>query len=129
MIDVHAIASAAIQKVNPDTQVVWVRSTGGYTTDASGHRTPHTESRSVAANVQGLSAKDLEHTDGLNIQGVLRSVHLYGDVQGVVRADQKGGDVLQFAQAPGGPPRNWRVTSVMETWPTWCRVIVMLQNP
>ena len=129
MIDVHALASAAIQPVNPDKQVIWLRSTGGYTTNAAGHRTPITESVPVSANVQGLSAKDLEHTDGQNMQGVMRSVHLYGNAQGIVRTDQQGGDVLQFPEVDGGPPRNWRVTLVMETWPTWCRVIVTLQNP
>jgi len=129
MIDVHALASSAIQQVNSDIQVLWLRSTGATTTDAAGHRAPVLESQTVSANVQGLSAKDLEHTDGLNMQGVMRSVHLYGNVQGIVRADQKGGDILQFPQAPGGPVCDWRVTSVMETWPDWCRVIVTLQNP
>ena len=129
MIDVHALANSAIQPVNQDIPVIWIRSTGGYTTDAVGHRTPITASQTVNANVQGLSAKDLEHTDGLNIQGVMRSVHLYGNVQGIVRADQQGGDILQFPEAPGGPVRNWRVTLVMETWANWCRVIVTLQNP
>ncbi|MCL2887521.1 MAG: hypothetical protein FWF20_12270 [Betaproteobacteria bacterium] len=129
MINVHALASGAIQQVNADTPVVWLRSTGSYTTDAAGHRAPVMASQTVDANVQGLSASDLQHAEGLNIQGVLRSVHLYGNVQGVVRADQQGGDILQFPAEPGGAARNWRVIQVMETWPTWCRVLVHLQNP
>ncbi|MCL1960774.1 MAG: hypothetical protein FWG56_03100 [Desulfovibrionaceae bacterium] len=30
MIDVHALTSAAIQQVNADTPVLWLRSTGEY---------------------------------------------------------------------------------------------------
>lgn len=67
--------------------------------------------------------------DALNIEGVARSVHMVGNVQGVVRADQKGGDILQFPEMPGGTVRNWRVVSVMETWPTYSRVLAILQNP
>jgi len=54
-------------------------------------------------------------------------VYMYGNVQGVVRADQQGGDILVFPEIPGGVNRNWRVISVAETWPTWAHVIVVLQ--
>lgn len=128
MMDIRQIANSAIQITNPNISVTWLRSTG-YTTGTDGTRTPTTTSSTVEAQVQGLSAQDLQHVDALNIEGVKRSVHMYGDVQGVVRADQKGGDILQFPEVPGGAVRNWRVISVMETWPTWARVIVALQNP
>jgi hypothetical protein len=127
MINVRALANQAIQTVNPDTDIVLVRSTG-YTTDANYRRQPTTVTQNVKGNVQGLSAKDLQHVDGLNIEGVLRSVHLYGNVQGVVRPNDAGGDVLRFPEVLGGPVRDWRVVSVLETWATWCRVVVALQN-
>lgn len=129
MINVRALANTAIQGVNPNISIDWVRSIGGYTTNADFTRTPVTTTTTVQGNVQGLSGQDLKHVEGLNIQGVFRSVHLYGDVQGVVRADQKGGDILQFPETPGAAFKSWRVISVMETWPTWCRVLVCLQNP
>ena len=129
MIHVRAMANRLIQQVNQDIVGTWVRSTGGYTTAADGTRTPETYSKGVLMQVQAMTGKDLAHVDGLGIQGVMRSVVMWGDVQGIVRADQKGGDVLQFAERMGGPVRNWLVVSVMETWPTWARVIVALQNP
>jgi hypothetical protein len=64
----------------------------------------------------------------MNIQGVMRSVHIFGNIQGVVRIDQQGGDILQFPELPGGAIRNWKVIQVMETWPTWSRVLVALQS-
>lgn len=124
--NLHAIASPVISAVNPMISVIWLQSTG-YTTNAAGARTPTTTSTTVQGQVQALSATDLRHIDGLNITGVLRSVYLYGNVAGIVRVDQQGGDILQFPEVPGGAMRNWLVNQVMETWPDWCRVIVTLQ--
>jgi len=83
----------------------------------------------AASLIKLIPQKYLGDVQGAVMRSIMRSVHLYGNVQGIVRTDSQGGDVLQFPEAPGGPPRNWRVTLVMETWPTWCRVIVTLQNP
>jgi len=124
----RSIVNGAIQGINRDQTVTWV-SNQGYTTAPDGTRTPNRTSQTVQANVQALSGTDLRHVDGLNLQGVMRSVYLYGDVEGIVRADGKGGDMLQFPEVPGGTTRNWLVNQVMEVWPTWCRVIVTLQNP
>lgn len=123
----RSIVNGAIQGINRDTVVTWVQSSG-YTTAPDGKRTPTQTSTPVCANVQALSGTDLRHMDGLNMQGVMRSVYLYGDVEGIVRANGKGGDILQFPMTPGGTVQNWLVTQVMETWSSWCRVIVTLQN-
>jgi hypothetical protein len=126
-VKLRTIANAAIQGINADQYVVWVMNQG-YTTQPDGTRTPNQTSRTVRANVQALSGSDLRHVDGLGLQGVMRSVYLYGDVEGIVRADNKGGDVLQFPQVPGGTVNDWLVTQVLEVWPHWCKVIVTLQN-
>jgi hypothetical protein len=126
-VNLRGIVNGAIQGINPDTVVTWVQS-NGYTTAADGTRTPSVTSQPVNANVQPLSGTDLRLVDGMNIQGMMRSVYLYGDVEGIVRADGKGGDILQFPAVPGGIDHNWLVTQVMETWSTWCRVIVTLQK-
>lgn len=124
----RTIANGAIQGINRDQQIMWVQNIG-YTTAPDGTRTPGQTSTPVNANVQALSGTDLRHMDGLNIQGVMRSVYLYGDVEGIVRAQGRGGDMLQFPMTPGSDVQNWLVTQVMESWPHWCRVIVTLQNP
>lgn len=124
----RSIVNGAIQGINCDQQITWVQS-AGYTTAPDGTRTPTQTSTQVRANVQALSGSDLRHMDGLNVQGVMRSVYLYGDVEGIVRANGQGGDMLQFPMTPSGTVQNWLVTQVLETWPTWCKVIVTLQNP
>jgi len=112
---------------NPNRQINWVQSTG-YTTNAAGKRTPTVQTLTVQAQIQALSTSDLKHVDGLNIQGVMRSVYIYGQAAGVIRANQIGGDILVFSESKGGTPRNWLITQVMENYPDWCRVIVTLQQ-
>jgi hypothetical protein len=77
--NLRKIANQNIQAINPNITVTWTQSTG-YTTDAAGHRTPTSVSAPVQAQVQALSTTDLKHIDGLNMQGNMRAVYLYGDV-------------------------------------------------
>lgn len=124
--NVRSMANAATSTVTRNTMATLVKNQG-YTTDAAGHRTPLQQFLPVRAQVQGVSANDLQHLDGMNVQGVMRSVHLHGDIGGVVRIDQKGGDTLLFAEVPTAAPQTWLVVKVMETWQHWCRVIVVMQ--
>ena len=125
--NLRSMVNGYTQITNPNILINWIQSTG-YTTDDAGRRTPTTLMLSVKAQVQALSATDLQHTDGLNITGVMRSVYMYGNAAGVVRADQIGGDILVFPEIPNGRNRNWLITQVVETWSDWCHVIVTLQQ-
>lgn len=125
--NLHNIVRSAITSVNPDISATLLRS-NGYTTDAAGKQIPAYLTFTGKIQVQGVSGKDLEHTDFLNIQGVLRTVYLRGNWAGVVRADQKGGDIMKFPQIPGTAVQDWRVVTIKETWPDWCSVIVWLQS-
>ena len=125
--NLRGIANQYTRLTNNNIQVNWVQSTG-YVTDDAGRRTPTTITLTVDAQVQALSTSDLQHTDGLNMTGVMRTVYLYGNAAGVVRADQIGGDILRFPEVPNGTVRNWLITKVVETWSDWCHVIVTLQQ-
>lgn len=114
------------QITNPNVCINWIQSTG-YVTNNAGKRTPTSITLSVEAQIQALSTSDLEHTDGLNITNVMRTVYLYGNAAGVVRADNIGGDILVFPEIPNSSNKNWLITKVVETWPDWCHVIVSLQ--
>lgn len=124
--DIRALANSYTTRINDNLTINWVQATG-YATDAAGHRVPTTSTTAVQAQVQGVSGEDLKHIDGLNMQGVFRSVLMFGNVQGIERSKQRGGDVLQFPEIPGGANSDWRVVSVMETWATWARVLVVMQ--
>lgn len=119
--NLHQIAAGAIGAVNPFINVLYRKSTGS-TQDATFKRTPtYRDFPSTPIQLQGLSAKDLEHLDALNIQGVLRSIHMNGDTQGVNRGDAQGGDLFVIQGV------TWLVVHVMETWPDWSRVVVQKQ--
>ena len=124
--NLRALANALTSQINANQSISWVQNTG-YTINAAGKRTPTTTTVSIMAQIQALSGGDLMHMDGMNLQGVMRTVFMYGNPQGVVRVDSKGGDILQFPEIPGGVTRNWLVTQVIETWPNWAKVVVTLQ--
>lgn len=124
--NLRGISNQYTQSVNPNISVTWLKS-GGYTTNAAGARVPTQISTVIQAQVQGINGTDLRHVDSLALQGVFRSVHMFGNPQGMVRIDAQGGDILQFPEIPGGAVRNWKVIHVAETWPEWGRVIVSLQ--
>jgi len=128
MINVHVAANNAIQVVNPDGLYTFYASTGN-AINAAGKQVPsYAAGANVSMQIQAISARDLKHMEGLNIEGVVRSVHMYGNTQGVVRVTQKGGDLLYFPEVPGGTLRVWKVVKVVETWPDWCHVIVNMQT-
>lgn len=81
----------------------------------------------VPAQIQSMTYRDLQQTDGLNLQGDRRAIYFYGDIEGIVREDRKGGDLVTF---PDGTV--WLVAIVLETWgpsKDWCKVAVTRQNP
>jgi len=55
--NLRGIANRVTQSVNPNIPVAWIRAAGGYTTDATGTRTPITAAPvTVDAQVQALAA-------------------------------------------------------------------------
>lgn len=126
-IDVFGIANSAIQIVNENIPATWRRS-NGYLIDDAGIQTPQYIDTAVKVQSQAVSGDTLAFTEGLNIQGIMRSVYMYGNVQGVVRSDERGGDLLLFSQIPGDPVQTWKVVAVVETWPDWAHVIAVLQT-
>lgn len=128
MINVHVAANNAVQAVNSDVVGTFYASTG-FVVNASKKQVPsYAAGVNVPMQIQAVSARDLQHTERLNIEGLVRSVHMYGNTQGVVRVSQLGGDLLYFKDIPTGTLRVWKVVKVMETWPDWCRVIVSMQT-
>lgn len=129
--NLHSIVRAAINTVNPDITGMWRENTG-YTEAPDGRPVPtYNDHPGIQMQVQALSGKDLRHEAFMSMQGVKRSVYVQGNVQGVVRPDGTGGDRLVFPADRGGPPREWLVVVVLETWTPdaagWCKVGVVLQ--
>lgn len=130
-LNLHAIVRGAINTVNPDLAGFYYAS-NGYATNTAGARTPAYIKTPMQLQVQALSGRDLKHEDFMNMQGVKRSVYMFGNTVGVDRPDVKGGDLLSFPQVSGGTPQLWLVVVVLESWSpdpaSWCKVGVVLQT-
>jgi hypothetical protein len=125
------LVRGAVNAINHDQQIGWLKSTGSTRDPVTGIVTPTYAALQLPwAQIQPVPTDKLAHLDQLNIQGVMRSVYLKDAVATAVRADGTGGDLLQFAELPGGQLRTWLVELVDEVWGNseWCHAICTLQN-
>jgi hypothetical protein len=99
--NLHGIVAPTVGAVNPLTSAA-VQISTGYTTSADGTVTPSYSNLTVLVQVQALTSTEMDQLDGLNLQGVKRAVYTPGWLNGMIRVDSKGGDVMSFAEYPGG---------------------------
>ena len=121
--DLRGIANAATDTVNPNISVT-VQASAGYTVGAGLKQIPaYAAPVTGFAQVQALTADDLRHLDGLNIQGATRSIILRGELNAVVRTNSQGGDLVTIGSD------TWLTVAVLEQWPLWTRAAIQLQVP
>lgn len=127
--NIRAINLNAITNQNPDISAT-IRKSTGYTINADKTRTPtYTDYHGIMIQVQGqMSAPELTLANALNIQGVKDVVYLPGNWHGIVRGDQTGGDIIQYAEEGSATVRNWLIVRILEDWKNWTKVMVCLQN-
>lgn len=128
--NLHKVVRGLVTAVNPDIIASFVKSTGN-ALSPSGKAVPkYAAAVSVKIQVQPMSSGDtaLAQANMINMQGVMRTIFMYGDTQGIVRPSQQGGDLLKFSRIPNGPVSTWLVVGVLETWPTFCKVVACLQQ-
>lgn len=120
--NIYGLATGAISSVNPMTSVLVTPSTGS-TTGPDGSQIPaYGTPYNLFAQVQEFTSTDLRKLDGLNIQGAKFAVYIQGAWNGVVRIAGKGGDLMSFRG------QDWLVVAVLEQWPGWSKLAVVLQN-
>lgn len=121
--DLRGIANGISSMVNPNVAVTVLRSTG-YTIGAGQRQVPtYADGVTGPGQIQALDSDDLKQIDSLNIQGTIRAIYLRGVLAGVVRPDGTGGDLVQMGAD------TWLVVRVLETWPTWTKAAIVLQQP
>jgi hypothetical protein len=130
-LNLRGIANHAIQGVNPNIPVV-VRLPNGFTIDpATRKQIPVYADTSAFGQLQALDSDDLKQTLGLNIQGTIRAMYLYGSVAGVIRPDGSSQSHVVFTSNEAGvtKSREWGVFKVLESWQTWCKIAIVYQDP
>src|ERR1700679_3872036 len=115
--NLHGTVRGAITSINPDKAAQFFASTGPGTPDPSGNVAPtFAAAVPVCVQVQPLSKQDLRHIETLNIQGVFRSIFMFGNPQSVVRPNQQGGDLLTFTQFQGQGVSTWLTIAADGPW-------------
>lgn len=86
----------------------------------------------LMAQVQPLTYKDLMQLDGINQGGQKMGLYTNGDLDGVIRVQVKGGDLIDLPDLPGFPGGSrWLVTQQLEGWVQtagWTKVAMVLQS-
>jgi len=118
--NLHGIVRTNISAVNPNIEAQMLRSTG-FITLPDGTRESTYKEIELRIQVQALTNAEIRQLDGLNIQGNRRAVYLTGHWAGIVRADQRGGDLFRFYD------KTWLAVVLLEAWPGWSKVAVVQQ--
>jgi hypothetical protein len=130
--NLHSIVRGAINSVNADRPALYLASTGN-TVNADFSQTPsYAPGLPVRVQIQPLDKEGLRHVDRLNMTGVFRTVYMFGNTQGIVRVQAKGGDLLQFSTFQGEAVQNWKVVEPAGPWNVndggWTKLVVVLQT-
>lgn len=85
-----------------------------------------TTSLVLNGSVQPMTYRDLAQLEGINVGGARWKIYLEGQVDGVVRPEKKGGDLVSI---PSGPHAGvWLAVQVLEQFPNWVCCAIVLQN-
>lgn len=124
--NLHGIVAPLIGVVNPHIALSIQVSTGSTDTD-DGKQTPtYAAPVTVLGQVQALQYRDIVQMDALNLQGTRRAIYINGRVDGLVRSENKGGDLITIV---GGVNAGvWLVALVAEAWPDWTKALCTLQD-
>lgn len=127
--NLFSITAGYVGAVNPPQRLT-VQVSNGSKPGPGNRRVPtYGPPFTTTGDVQPMTWKDIQMVEGLNLQGVRRSIYINGQVDGLVRAENKGGDLITD---PYG--RVWLVAMVLEQWddgpngPSWVRVAATLQD-
>jgi hypothetical protein len=123
------IANKLSSTVNPNITVS-LQTSAGWTPGPGQRQTPkYNQPISGPAQIQALDNSDLKQIEGLNIQGALRALYMYGSLAGVIRPDSKGGDLITISSpAPAALCGTWLTSKVLESWPDWTKIVIVKQT-
>lgn len=126
MINVRAIANTAIQTVNKNLPATLLAS-DGFDTDEAGVQIPKYTPHDISMQLQSLSTQDLEHLGVINQQGEFIYGYARGQIEAIRRAKQKGADKVKFVAYGESEQSEWLVTKVVESYPSWVKVLLWRQ--
>jgi hypothetical protein len=122
MINVAKLAQGAIQSILPDRSAT-LKKWNGAAKNADGERVATFTSSTIKCQIQDLSSNQLSYANSIGLQGELRNVYSLAPNLLVAQSQGgSGGDMLNF------DGKDWLVVSLLESYPTYCKVIVQRQS-
>jgi len=120
--NLHGLASGAINIVNPFVPVTIAQS-AGWTMSPDGTQVPsYTLVPDVMVQLQPMSSEDLIQIEGLNLTGQKQAIYFTGNWNTIVRTIQIGGDMFLL------PDGTWWLAAVnLENWPDWSKLAIVQQ--
>lgn len=119
--NLRQIANRATASINPNIPAIAKRYMGEVMGPGRKPIPQYAPDEPITIQFQPLTKGDLQHVDGLNIQGLFKSIHVNGSFYSVNREMQKGGDLFIV------DGKTWLVIEPLELWPDWSRLLVCLQ--
>jgi len=123
--NLHMLNRQAIGVISQDI-LAELKQSDGYDILADGTQQPKYKIYSGMIHAQPVPST-LQLGEYILTAEIGRFVYLRGSMASVVRADQKGGDIMRFPARPCEAYRDWKVVAVIEQWPGWCKVAVVMQ--
>lgn len=127
MVNLRGVANSVTRAINPNVVCERWRSSGSTTTESFKREPTYTKAPCIV-QIQAMDDKDLAQLDSLNISGTHRKVYTNTQVAAIIRAAEKGGDLLVFPAGVLPEGTTWLVTHLLERWPDWCTFSITLQN-
>mgnify|MGYP001367661964 CR=1 FL=1 len=120
--NLRGVANGITSAINPNITAIGRRYKGEVMGPGRKPIPEYYPDEEVTLQLQPLSWGDLKHVDGLNMQGMMKSIYINGDYYGANRTLKKGGDLFIIDGL------KWLVVDPIELWPDWSKVIVCLQE-
>lgn len=133
--NLHEIVAPFIGVVNDNLVGVWYRADGS--TPGPGRKPVPSYvviDAALSVQVQAVEGETLKQIDSLNIQGIKRSFFCSGELRGVDREAQFGGDIVQFGDTADIPSplqnTSWLIVVVVEPWSAsgWTHAVAVKQD-
>ncbi|ELG7688494.1 hypothetical protein Q5V66_003057 [Escherichia coli] len=119
--NLRQIANNAITSINPNIPAILKKYAGETIGPGCKPIPSYLPDQHVTIQLQPISRGDMQHVDGLNIQGLAKVIYVNGNYFSVQRELEQGGDIFVING------EQWLVVEPIELWPDWCRLIAVLQ--
>lgn len=126
MMNLSGLANSVISGVNPNQKAVLKINTGS-TVDDSGKVNPCFTEQPITIQPQSLSTADLDHLNLINQQGQFMYAYITGQISAIRRSQGKGAEHVMFTAYGEDGASDWVVKQVVESYATWCKVLLWRQ--